>query len=915
MSNPYLSLAILARDPEGASTLERALRSALDRPDGPMFDEIVVLFGGDPHDKCAEIVARLYAEFPIVEWRTFDLPADLLRTDDGGLADFAAARNCLYSKCRGVWLAYIDADDCIPSAEAAIAKSTAPATSTLTMKAFIQQLPKAFNSVTFAYHYAHDVEGNVIVESSREWVRWRDGFTWVNRSHGHHEAIFPVYPNKRNLAELKGFYLEHRPPDDAAARRVRRNDALLDAAKYMQETVQGSTDRWGVQHYLARQAERRNLYELSIQHGEQCAALARNDEEKYASLHGLSRVLRCMGKHTESMSAALLAYNIAPMRGEAIGDMIHCNLELGDPLRAAEWYGRLLALPPSDGLGIEYNAYEVELWPHVCASRAFLALERFDAAVAAAERAAQFAPYDVGAAMVRMDAIAARDLRRARDAARFLLTFAAQRDDTHRVRGLFENLPYVLDNDPDLHATLAQTESAADAREPESLTVARLREEAHGRQLDTVVVPYGTAPDCPVGKRTVYTPQRLLDELNYPSKPWIERLERLPADDADPYREGAILARYARATIAPTGPMVSIFCPECMEPWGPFSAERTGVGGSEEMVIQVARYLMREGARVTVYAPVDDVIIDRNVVWRPVHTFDPDAPCDLLISHRTAHLARREKIGAKAHYAWLHDAVVTRLAEDYDETRRSRVNAYLTLSEWQEEEYHTRYGIPREHMIRVPNAPDPEDGVLDEDVRHEHRAIYASAPYRGLNILLALWPLVRERVPDAELHICADWQVHDALAKVYPELARLKEVILANRNAPGLVWRGRLTAQALRAEFQVANVLAYPTTFAETSCRTAIRAMVCGCMPVYRPYAALGETVGPLGRAVPGNPGEPSYLRQFADAVSEVMLHPPAIEERQVMSDDAVERHDPWSTWRAIAGIKARALVGLAAGG
>lgn len=927
MTEPYLSLALLTRDPEGVATLERAIRSALERPDGPMCDEIVVLFGGSPHDKCREIIARLATEVPAVAWQWLTLPTDIPLTEEGGLADFAAARNYLYSMCRGAWIGYIDADDVIPSAEAASAKTPgsaghaaaaragAEATAALTtMKAFLKHLPPAFNSVTFAYHYAHDVEGNVIVESSREWVRWRDGFTWVNRAPGHHEAIFPVYPNKRNIAELKGFYLEHRPPDDTHARRMRRNDALLDAAKYLQESVHGMTDRWGVQHYLARQAERRNLYELAAQHGEQCVALARNDEEKYSSLHGLARVLRCIGKHVESMSAALLAYNLAPLRGEAIADVLLANLETGDAVRAAEWYGHLLELPESTGqVGIEYNAYEVDLWPHVAASRALLALELFDQAVAAAQRAVAFAPYDVGATKVLKEAIAARDLRRARDAGRFLIYYAAHRDSAQRVRRLFENLPYVLEHDQDICTTVARVANAAPPREAIPSTAVRLMAEAKRdhKRVETIVVPYGTAPDGPVGKDYVYTPERLLAELSYPAQV-IERLERIPPDDTDPYREGVILARYLLGSESPLGPRVTIFCPEFKEPWGPFSPERTGIGGSEEMVILVARYLSRQGANVTVYAPVTDVVVDCNVVWRPFQTFDPDASCDVLISHRTAHLARREKLGAKVHYAWLHDAVVTKLAEDYEEARRSRVKAYLTLSAWQEEEYHKRFGIPHDQMLRVPNAPDPDDRLSeDESQRVSHKAIYASAPYRGLNVLLAAWPRVRERVPDAELHICNDWRVHDELAKVYPELSRLKDLILAHKDAPGVIWRGRLTAQALRHEFQTAGVFAYPTTFMETSCRAAIRAMACGCMPVYRPLAALEETIGPLGRAVPGTASDLAYAQAFGDAVAEAMLNPPPAEDRRALSEDAIRRHDPWNAWRAV--VWQEAVVEVAA--
>ena len=900
MTDLFLSLAVLARDPEGSATLERALRSALERPDGPMFDEVVVVYGGRPNVLCQDLVYRIRSQFASVEWRDYHLPADVPLTETGGLADFAAARNFLYSRCRGVWIAYIDADDVIPAAP----PGGAP---TVTLRAFLKGLPPAFNSMSFAYHYAHDHLGNVLTATSREWVRWRDGWSWVNRAPGHHEALFPIYPNQRNVADLTGFYLEHRPPNESAAMRTRRNDALLDAARQIH-----LSDPWGVSYYMARQAERANLFAKAVGFDEECLTVASNDEEKYTTFHMLARNLRYLGRYPEALTAAFHGYDQWPTRPEAIADAVLINLDKGDPERAVVWYDRLIKLPPAPAaVGGEYSAYEAVLWPHVAASKAFTMLKRFYDARDAAKRAIAFAPYDVGAQMVLRAAQAGLELEEAKAAARVLLEFAAHHDDAARVAKLAANLPYVLENDQDIRSIAARVEHATSAAVADTSTAKRLRAETpRPAGYEVLVVPYGVQTPR-VAHWPVHTPARLLELLDSDR---ILRLERVGPDETDQNRGDTIVAVYPLHrerergdALPPDRPEVSIFCPEYIEAWGPFTAERTGIGGSEEMVVHVARRLSAEGARVTVFGPLQDIVVDRGVVWRPLSHFDPEAPCDVLISHRTAHLARRHNLGARKHFAWLHDSVVTNLTEDYEDANRHRLDGYLLLSGWQEDRYAAAYGVRRDQMIRVPNAPDDEDVPGDEAARDPHRAVYASAPYRGLSVLVKAWPLVRARVPDAELHVCNDYVVHDGLARQYPELRRLKDEILAHKDDPGIVWHGRVNGPQLREHFQKAGVLVYPCTFNETSCRTAIRAMACGCEPVYRPLAALEETVGPFGISVPGDdPSQPEYLKAFADRVADRMLAPPTAEHRQAMSEEVRDRLNPWPKWREIVGLAPR---------
>jgi glycosyltransferase involved in cell wall biosynthesis len=69
------------------------------------------------------------------------------------------------------------------------------------------------------------------------------------------------------------------------------------------------------------------------------------------------------------------------------------------------------------------------------------------------------------------------------------------------------------------------------------------------------------------------------------------------------------------------------------------------------------------------------------------------------------------------------------------------------------------------------------------------------------------------------------------------------------------------------------KIMAYPNTFAETSCIAAMEAQAAGCVVVTSDLGALPETVGPNGVFISGKPGEESYDKHFIDECVFLMNH------------------------------------------
>lgn len=147
-----------------------------------------------------------------------------------------------------------------------------------------------------------------------------------------------------------------------------------------------------------------------------------------------------------------------------------------------------------------------------------------------------------------------------------------------------------------------------------------------------------------------------------------------------------------------------------------------------------------------------------------------------------------------------------------------------------------------------------------------HKLFYGSSYDRGLDMLLKLWPKIKETYPDAELHVCYGWDLFDKGYANNPERMAWKDRINKLMEAPGITHHGRLSKNELAKVRQSCGVWAYPTYFGETCCITALDCQRDGVVPCVIAYAALKETVQ-SGVKVEGDIYDPEtqdeYLKQL----------------------------------------------------
>jgi len=347
------------------------------------------------------------------------------------------------------------------------------------------------------------------------------------------------------------------------------------------------------------------------------------------------------------------------------------------------------------------------------------------------------------------------------------------------------------------------------------------------------------------------------------------------------------------------------------EPWSPSSINTTGLGGSETALVQVSARLAREGWDVRVYSGAEPGLY-AGALWRPFTAWDPTDDPDLLVVSRLCHVFDNP-VGAKRTALWCHD---NSYHGQLTEERADKIDHIVTLSDWQRERFADLYPFAADKLavirngITVSGIGDPtDDRYPDADAPFEKRkprCVYSSSADRGLDIMLELWPQIRERVPDAELHVFYGFDVLDRVAIANPALVAYKQHVLklaadAGGEQGGVFLRGRVGQKDLIAEMQQARVWSYPTGFLETSCIGAMEARAAGLAIVTSKLGALVETVGRHGCLVPWRKPEDepynrtkTYRRAFVDLVSTALSDQDVWEKLHAAAREGVEQLD-WS--------------------
>lgn len=206
------------------------------------------------------------------------------------------------------------------------------------------------------------------------------------------------------------------------------------------------------------------------------------------------------------------------------------------------------------------------------------------------------------------------------------------------------------------------------------------------------------------------------------------------------------------------------------------------------------------------------------------------------------------------------------------QAERDAWDAFALISDWQRDQYIASFGIDRERIGVLRNAISPavEEATPAEPWFTNARPpvlAYTSTPFRGLDVLLLAFPTIRAAIPGAVLKVISDMGIYQ-LSSDEDDFQVLYQLA---RSLDGVEHTGAMPQTELAQTLRDVDILAYPNTFAETSCISVMEAMASGCVVLTSRLGALPETTADFGFLMDPPDAPTQFATGFASMAIEII--------------------------------------------
>ncbi|HDX9688670.1 TPA: glycosyltransferase family 4 protein [Bacillus thuringiensis] len=295
-----------------------------------------------------------------------------------------------------------------------------------------------------------------------------------------------------------------------------------------------------------------------------------------------------------------------------------------------------------------------------------------------------------------------------------------------------------------------------------------------------------------------------------------------------------------------------------------------GLAGTEGAIVRFSKALAALGHKIKVYNHCKYPGVYNGIKWINIKDGNLDeeiADIIIFVKYVPVYIQLKGKLKC----VMLTDRVIPPLLKDW--IKLKKIDFIISTSHWQFQCAQKQIGVyDKDIWFNTGLAVNLSDYTKCSISKEDDLCVYTSVPYRGLDILLDMWPEIKKWCPNSRLELVSSYMVwgdskDENLIKSrrYYNSARaleeldVKNIIEIEKKNKSLGFQRMLEIQ------KRSKLFLYPSTYDDSFCVTALEAAAAGSVIITSNRAALKERVvdGYTGYLIEGDPYSPEYQKDF----------------------------------------------------
>ena len=302
-------------------------------------------------------------------------------------------------------------------------------------------------------------------------------------------------------------------------------------------------------------------------------------------------------------------------------------------------------------------------------------------------------------------------------------------------------------------------------------------------------------------------------------------------------------------------------------------SEDQPLGGADSTILKLTEALA-ENNEVEAYLPIKKEIEGqfRGADCYPfMELFDGKKDCDIIIHYRKI-FPIPNTIKYKKSVFYSQDTVDTPCFKGLKGNRKAfdMYSKIWVLSNYHKQNMQEAFDIPDEKFLILGNfAPE----VPEVAAKVPLQFIYASTPFRGLDVLLKAWLSIVEKYPTATLHVFSSMKIYGAEELDDLHFGKMFRDMKGGR-FKNLIFHGSVPQEEMLKVMSKSFMLLYPNTYPETYCNVLMEARACRTPFITTDLGALRETGSNAGCYIKGSARSSEYLPDFLEKLDFIIENP-----------------------------------------